>query len=121
MSPIKRYVRPTGLEPVTYCLEGSCSIRLSYGRLLERVKTLRTRMDGLTGFIDGRVSMNNVGATGFEPATLCSQSRCATGLRYAPIIIFNRMRSTLNVDRFDVNKKKEHNGNKSLTIHLFRF
>ncbi len=25
-----------------------------------------------------------VGATGFEPATLCSQSRCATGLRYAP-------------------------------------
>ena len=26
----------------------------------------------------------HVGATGFEPATLCSQSRCATGLRYAP-------------------------------------
>ncbi len=25
-----------------------------------------------------------VGATGFEPATLCSQSRCATGLRHAP-------------------------------------
>ena len=25
-----------------------------------------------------------VGATGFEPATLCSQSRCATRLRYAP-------------------------------------
>ena len=27
---------------------------------------------------------NLVGATGFEPATLCSQSRCATRLRYAP-------------------------------------
>ena len=27
-----------------------------------------------------------VGAAGFEPATLCSQSRCATGLRYAPTI-----------------------------------
>src|SRR5205085_1852115 len=27
-----------------------------------------------------------VGAAGFEPATLCSQSRCATRLRYAPII-----------------------------------
>ena len=25
-----------------------------------------------------------VGATGFEPATLCSLSRCATKLRYAP-------------------------------------
>lgn len=25
-----------------------------------------------------------VGAAGFEPATSCSQSRCATGLRYAP-------------------------------------
>ena len=26
-----------------------------------------------------------VGAAGFEPTTLCSQSRCATRLRYAPI------------------------------------
>ena len=25
-----------------------------------------------------------VGATGFEPATLCSQSKCATKLRHAP-------------------------------------
>ncbi len=24
--------RPTGFEPVAYCLEGSCSIQLSYGR-----------------------------------------------------------------------------------------
>ena len=30
--------------------------------------------------MDSRV----VGATGFEPVTLCSQSRCATRLRYAP-------------------------------------
>lgn len=26
-----------------------------------------------------------VGETGFEPATLCSQSRCATRLRYSPM------------------------------------
>jgi hypothetical protein len=26
-----------------------------------------------------------VGVQGFEPWTLCSQSRCATGLRYTPI------------------------------------
>ena len=28
------FVRPQGLEPRTYCLEGSCSIHLSYGRNL---------------------------------------------------------------------------------------
>ena len=27
-----------------------------------------------------------VGAEGFEPPTLCSQSRCATRLRYAPTL-----------------------------------
>ena len=30
-----------------------------------------------------------VGAEGFEPPTLCSQSRCATRLRYAPITTFD--------------------------------
>ena len=28
-----------------------------------------------------------VGMTGFEPATLWSQTRCATGLRYIPIFL----------------------------------
>jgi hypothetical protein len=31
------------------------------------------------------VADSMVGAEGFEPPTLCSQSRCATRLRYAPI------------------------------------
>ena len=30
-------VRQEGLEPPTYCLEGSCSIQMSYWRMLERV------------------------------------------------------------------------------------
>ena len=34
----------------------------------------------------------SVGVTGFEPATLCSQSRCATGLRYAPKHLQNSWR-----------------------------
>ncbi len=32
-----------------------------------------------------------VGAEGFEPPTLCSQSRCATKLRYAPTLTYNIM------------------------------
>ena len=29
-----------------------------------------------------------VGERGFEPPTLCSQSRCATWLRYSPTAVF---------------------------------
>ena len=36
-APLKRVARLKGLEPLTHCLEGSCSIHLSYRRILERV------------------------------------------------------------------------------------
>ena len=49
---------------MTLGLEGRCSIQLSYGRF--------------------GICRNVVGAKGFEPPTSCSQSRRATGLRYAP-------------------------------------
>ena len=41
---------------------------------------------GLPGLIASRLlhAEHVVGVTGFEPATLCSQSRCATKLRYTP-------------------------------------
>ena len=63
--------RLRGLEPLTPGLEGRCSIRLSYRRLQYILKNNTNRQI-------------MVGAEGFEPPTLCSQSRCATRLRYAP-------------------------------------
>ena len=58
-----RLASPAGLEPATHSLEGCCSIQLSYG---------------------DEAGWKLVGARGFEPPTPCSQSRCATRLRYTP-------------------------------------
>ena len=46
----------SGFEPETYCLEGSCSIQLSY-------------------WAEPEHKVHFVGVAGFEPATSCSQSR----------------------------------------------
>ncbi len=35
--------------------------------------------------LDNPLEMFLVGVQGFEPWTPCSQSRCATGLRYTPM------------------------------------
>jgi hypothetical protein len=68
-------LQATLVEPATPALEGRCSIQLSYGRKPE--KRFSSRNCHLPSILV-------VGAAGFEPATLCSQSRCATRLRYAP-------------------------------------
>ena len=49
ISGVKQMARPKGLEPLAYCLEGSCSILLSYGRINKKMKRNRnrTRVTGL--------------------------------------------------------------------------
>lgn len=78
----KKLVRPTGVEPVTYALEGRCSIQLSYGRSTYTMSK-KTRFSG-----SKPKNLSLVGETRFELATLRSQSECATGLRHSPDSVF---------------------------------
>ncbi len=55
-------IPPAGLEPATHCLEGSCSIHVSYGG-------------------------SAIGVRGFEPPTSCSQSKRADQAALHPVII----------------------------------
>ena len=48
----------------------------------QQAKRMRARKKALQHVLQGLQTL--VGAAGFELATLCSQSRCATRLRYAP-------------------------------------
>ena len=73
---------------MTYSLEGCCSIQLSYGQSLVNTHGNKNAKDeALANYV--------VGAKGFEPSTLWSQTRCATRLRYAPTayILTARQRS----------------------------
>ena len=44
LSDLGEMARPAGLEPATPSLEGTCSIRLSYGRLIEAVSSDLTQV-----------------------------------------------------------------------------
>ncbi len=79
--------RQEGVEPPTYGLEGRCSIQLSYCRFLveHRAGVTQKPMSAIwrpSYAVQGNIIL--VGARGFEPPTSCSQSKRATGLRYAP-------------------------------------
>ena len=72
-----KLARPAGIEPATTSLEGWCSIQLSYGRWRNARHYIPS---------DPCMQLSKlVGVEGFEPPTPCSQSRCATRLRYTPI------------------------------------
>ncbi len=49
-TPRQGLVRQKGLEPPTYCLEGSCSIRMSYWRGFGAGDENRTRIPSLEGW-----------------------------------------------------------------------
>ncbi len=49
----------------------------------------QSEMDEKIKFIARLIEEKLVGETGFEPATLCSQSRCATRLRYSPTLVIS--------------------------------
>lgn|SRR5690606_3065247 len=96
-APARELARPAGLEPATTGLEGRCSIRLSYGRpaachASPAAKPQAPRPSFARSFgVDIHSAADPppqatevVGVEGFEPPTPCSQSKCATRLRYTP-------------------------------------
>ena len=76
--PKKHDVRLEGIEPPTLCLEGRCSIRLSYRRRLgERIA--RDRLPARTA---PRRRKELVRLRGFEPLTPSSGGWCSIQLSY---------------------------------------
>ena len=61
-------------------MDGNLTAR---GRIFELADGGRF-VESRLGRSEGKLLILMVGAEGFEPPTLCSQSRCATRLRYAP-------------------------------------
>ena len=75
---------------------GACCYRQKHSRPIQF--SLQNIVEGCAQFQSKEVN-SMVGAEGFEPPTLCSQSRCATRLRYAPTLLFSHTR-TASPNRF---------------------
>ncbi len=75
-------VRLTGVEPVTHCLEGSCSIQLSYRRKwnewFKGYQTLKFKKTKVVIFPAYKLLNFLVGAVRFELTAPWSQTKCAT-------------------------------------------
>ena len=71
---------------------GACGFDRPQGALCDRVETANNSERSTRKHYNTREKRRSqpptsIGATGFEPATSCSQSRRATGLRHAPFML----------------------------------
>ena len=81
-----RMERMTGFEPAVSCLGSrrAATAPHPHGRAFFRIR--RTAVTCCPPAERGMAGLR-VGLTGFEPATPCSQSTCATKLRHNPIFL----------------------------------
>ena len=81
--------RQKGLEPLAYCLEGSCSIQLSYWRkYLERVMGIEpTRPAWKAGVLP--LNYTRILATGYSLAHLACYCQYLQGRKGRKILIFS--------------------------------
>ena len=80
-------VGAAGFEPAALWSQTRCATKLRYAPISSILFILRRKSNHQ--FYNFYVNLTfMVGAAGFEPAALWSQTRCATKLRYAPMTVY---------------------------------